>query len=71
MMILLLSVVLSHPSLCPVKLTIVPGEKARALKLGTVVFADGDNIIDYLILTCRAAFWNTEMCTKVVAYRSS
>ena len=57
---ILLESVLSHPSLHPTNLVIVPGKKAWAAKLDVVVFVDRDNIVDCLLLACRAAFWDTK-----------
>lgn len=67
---ILLESVLSHPSLRPNNLVIVPGKKAWAAKLDAVVFADGGNIVDCLMLACRAALWDTKVPrTKGVEYR--
>jgi len=67
----LLESVIAHPSLRPVNLTIVPGEKAWAVKLDAVVFADGGNVVDCLMLACRAALWDTKVPrTRAVAYRA-
>ena len=63
--------VLSHPSLRPDNLVIVPGKKAWAAKLDAVVFADGGNIVDCLMLACRAALWDTKVPrTKAVEYKA-
>ncbi|KAH0835685.1 ribosomal protein S5 domain 2-type protein [Lanmaoa asiatica] len=68
---ILLESVLSHPSLCPNNLVIVPGKKAWAAKLDAVVFADGGNIVDCLMLACRAALWDTKVPrTRGVEYRA-
>lgn len=68
----LLGSVLSHPSLRPNNLIIVPGSKAWAVKLDAVVLADNGNIIDCLMLACRAALWDTKVPrTKGVEYRAS
>ena len=62
---------LSHPSLRPDNLVIVPGSKAWAVKVDAVVFADGGNVVDCLMLACRAALWDTKVPrTKQVAYRA-
>ncbi|KAF8130595.1 ribosomal protein S5 domain 2-type protein [Boletus edulis] len=68
---ILLESVLSHPSLRPNNLVIVPGKKAWAVKLDAVVFADGGNVVDCLMLACRAALWDTKVpLTKWVEYRA-
>jgi exosome complex component RRP42 len=68
---ILLESVLPHPSLRPTNLVIVPGKKAWAAKLDAVVFADGGNIVDCLMLACRAALWDTKVPrTKRVEYRA-
>lgn len=62
---------LSHPSLRPNNLVIVPGNKAWAAKLDAVVFADEGNIVDCLIFACRAALWDTKVPrTKGVEYQA-
>ncbi|KIJ67304.1 hypothetical protein HYDPIDRAFT_173892 [Hydnomerulius pinastri MD-312] len=67
----LLSSVLSHPSLRPRNLLIVPGKKAWVARLDAVVFADGGNVVDCLMLACRAALWDTKVPrTKGVEYRA-
>ncbi|KAN0088675.1 Ribosomal protein S5 domain 2-type fold [Tylopilus felleus] len=68
---ILVESVLSHPSLRPDNLVIVPGKKAWAAKLDAVVFADGGNIVDCLMLACRAALWDTKVPrTKAVEYKA-
>ena len=68
---ILLESVLSHPSLRPTNLVIVPGKKAWAAKLDAVVFADGGNVVDCLMLASRAALWDTKVPrTKGVEYRA-
>lgn len=68
---ILLESVLSHPSLRPDNLVIVPGKKAWAVKLDAVVFADGGNVVDCLMLASRAALWDTKVPrTKGVEYRA-
>ncbi|KAI9570057.1 ribosomal protein S5 domain 2-like protein [Boletus coccyginus] len=58
---ILLESILAHPSLRPTNLVIVPGKKAWAAKLDAVVFADGGNVVDCLMLACRAALWDTKV----------
>lgn len=49
----------------------MPGKKAWAAKLDAVVFADGGNVVDCLMLACRAALWDTKVPrTKGVEYRA-
>ena len=68
---ILLESVLCHSSLRPSNLVIVPGRKAWAVKVDAVVFADGGNIVDCLMLACRAALWDTKVPrTKGVEYRA-
>ncbi|KAG8215822.1 ribosomal protein S5 domain 2-type protein [Butyriboletus roseoflavus] len=68
---ILMESVLSHPSLRPSNLVIVPGKKAWAAKLDAVVFADRGNIVDCLMLASRAALWDTKVPrTKGVEYRA-
>ncbi|KAI6165091.1 ribosomal protein S5 domain 2-like protein [Pisolithus thermaeus] len=67
----LLGSVLSHPSLCPKNLVIVPGKKAWALRLDTIVFADAGNVVDCLMIACRAALVDTRVpSTRSVEYRA-
>ena len=68
----LLASVLSHPSLRPKNLVIVPGQKAWVLRLDAIVFSDAGNLVDCLVMACRAALWDTRVPrTKGVAYRVS
>ncbi|KAF9220578.1 ribosomal protein S5 domain 2-like protein [Gyrodon lividus] len=63
--------VLSHPSLRPGNMSIVPGKKAWVARLDAVVFADGGNIVDCLMLASRAALWDTKVPrTRSVEYRA-
>ncbi|KIK87385.1 hypothetical protein PAXRUDRAFT_831849 [Paxillus rubicundulus Ve08.2h10] len=67
----LIGSVLSHPSLRPGNLLIVPGKKAWAARLDAVVFADGGNLVDCLMLACRAALWDTKVPrTRAIEYRA-
>ncbi|KAI6024251.1 ribosomal protein S5 domain 2-like protein [Pisolithus marmoratus] len=67
----LMGSVLSHPSLCPKNLAIVPGQKAWALRLDTIVFADAGNVVDCLMMACRAALVDTRVpSTRSVEYRA-
>ncbi|KIM63308.1 hypothetical protein SCLCIDRAFT_1214388 [Scleroderma citrinum Foug A] len=68
----LLASVLSHPSLRPKNLVIVPGKKAWVLRLDAIVFSDAGNVVDCLMMACRAALWDTRVPrTKGVEYRVS
>lgn len=68
---ILLESVLAHRSLRPNNLIIVPGRKAWAVKVDAIVFADGGNVVDCLMLACRAALWDTKVPrTKGVEYRA-
>ncbi|KAL4071909.1 ribosomal protein S5 domain 2-like protein [Scleroderma citrinum] len=68
----LLGSILSHPSLRPKNLEIVPGKKAWVLRLDAIVFSDAGNIVDCLMMACRAALWDTRVPrTKGVEYRVS
>ncbi|KAI6144920.1 ribosomal protein S5 domain 2-like protein [Pisolithus tinctorius] len=63
--------VLSHPSLCPKNLVIVPGQKAWSLRLDTIIFADAGNVLDCLMMACRAALVDTRVpSTRSVEYRA-
>ncbi|KAF8840269.1 ribosomal protein S5 domain 2-like protein [Paxillus ammoniavirescens] len=67
----LIGSVLSHPSLRPGNLLIVPGKKAWVARLDAVVFADGGNLVDCLMLGCRAALWDTKVPrTRAIEYRA-
>jgi len=68
---ILLESIFAPPSLRPTNLVIVPGKKVWAAKLDAVVFADGGNVVDCLMLACRAALWDTKVPrTKQVEYRA-
>ncbi|KAH7888151.1 ribosomal protein S5 domain 2-like protein [Phlebopus sp. FC_14] len=67
----LLGSVLSHPSLRPPNLVILPGKKAWVARLDAIVFADGGNVVDCLMFACRAALWDTKVPrTRGVEYRA-
>ncbi|KAG2017575.1 cytidylyltransferase [Coprinopsis cinerea AmutBmut pab1-1] len=62
---------LSHSSLHPKNLTIVPGRKAWCMHLDLVVLADQGNVLDVLFLAARAAVWDTRVPrTKVVEWKA-
>ena len=52
---------LFHPSHRPTNLVIMPGKKVWAEKLDVVMFADGGNIVDCLVLACCPALWDTKI----------
>jgi len=62
---------LSHPSLRPSNLNILPGQKSWLLHLDIIVLSDGGNIFDALFLAARAALWDTKVPrTRTVEYRA-
>jgi 3' exoribonuclease family protein len=62
--------VLSHASLRPPNLTIIPGRKAWLLTLDLMVLSDAGNIFDALFMAARAALWDTRVPrTRTVEYR--
>jgi exosome complex component RRP42 len=66
----LLQQTLSHPSLLPENLSILPKVKAWRLHLDAVVIADAGNVYDALFLAARAALWDTKVPrTRAVEYK--
>src|SRR5216684_3442905 len=62
--------VLSHASLRPPNLSIIPGRKAWLLTLDLMVLSDAGNIYDALFMAARAALWDTRVPrTRTVEYR--
>jgi exosome complex component RRP42 len=62
--------VLSHASLRPPNLGIIPGRKAWLLTLDLMVISDAGNIYDALFMAARAALWDTRVPkTRAVEYR--
>jgi exosome complex component RRP42 len=62
--------VLSHASLRPPNLGIIPGRKAWLLTLDLMVLSDAGNIYDALFMAARAALWDTRVPrTRAVEYR--
>ena len=62
--------VLSHPSLRPPNLGIIPGRKAWLLTLDLMVLSDAGNVYDALFMAARAALWDTHVPrTRAVEYR--
>ncbi|KAJ3755988.1 ribosomal protein S5 domain 2-type protein [Lentinula raphanica] len=62
---------LSHPSLHPKNLAIIPRKKSWLLNLDLLVTADAGNVYDALFLAARAALWDTKVPrTRSVEYKS-
>ncbi|KAJ3983082.1 ribosomal protein S5 domain 2-type protein [Lentinula detonsa] len=62
---------LSHPSLHPKNLSIIPRKKSWLLNLDLLVTADAGNIYDALFMAARAALWDTKVPrTRSVEYKS-
>jgi len=62
--------VLSHSSLRPPNLGIIPGRKAWLLTLDLMVLSDAGNVYDALFMAARAALWDTHVPkTRAVEYR--
>jgi exosome complex component RRP42 len=62
--------VLSHSSLRPPNLGIIPGRKAWLLALDFMVLSDAGNIYDALFMAARAALWDTRVPrTRAIEYR--
>ncbi|KAF8645994.1 hypothetical protein AX16_007420 [Volvariella volvacea WC 439] len=58
---------LSHPSLHPANLSIIPKKKSWLLILDLVVLSDSGNVYDALFMAARAALWDTKVPrTRVV-----
>ncbi|KAI0298722.1 ribosomal protein S5 domain 2-type protein [Multifurca ochricompacta] len=66
----ILNDVLSHASLRPPNLGIIPGRKAWLLALDLIVLSDVGNIYDALFMAARAVLWDTRVPkTRAVEYR--
>lgn len=62
---------LSHPSLHPSNLGILPRRKSWLLNLDIVVLSDSGNIYDVLFMAARAALWDTKVPrTRNVEYKA-
>lgn len=62
--------VLSHPSLQPSNLTILPGKKAWIAHLDLLILSDSGNILDALFLASAAALHDTRVPrTRSVEYK--
>ncbi|KAG5652870.1 hypothetical protein H0H81_003300 [Sphagnurus paluster] len=67
----LLHTTLTHPTLHPQNLGILPGKKSWLLSLDVLVLADGGNVLDALFLASRAALWDTRVPrTRGVEYKA-
>ncbi|TCD71097.1 hypothetical protein EIP91_000191 [Steccherinum ochraceum] len=61
--------VLSHPSLHPRNLGILPRKKSWLLNLDLVVLSDAGNVYDAMFMAARAALWDTKVpITRAVQY---
>ncbi|KAL0570214.1 hypothetical protein V5O48_011751 [Marasmius crinis-equi] len=62
---------LSHPSLHPANLGILPRKKSWLLALDIVVSADAGNVYDALFMGARAALWDTKVPrTRSIEYKT-
>ncbi|KAK7042495.1 RNase-PH domain-containing protein [Favolaschia claudopus] len=67
----LLHQTLSHPSLHPPNLSIIPNKKSWLLNLDCVVLADAGNTYDALFMAARAALWDCKVPrTRAVEYKA-
>jgi len=66
----ILNDVLSHASLRPPNLGIIPGRKAWLLTLDLMILSDAGIIYDALFMAARAALWDTRVPrTRAIEYR--
>jgi len=69
-MTIILNQCLSHPSLHPKNLGIIPRRKSWLLNLDAVVLSDSGNVYDTLFLAARSALWDTKVPkTRSVQYQ--
>ncbi|KAF9260380.1 ribosomal protein S5 domain 2-like protein [Marasmius fiardii PR-910] len=62
---------LSHPSLHPANLGIIPRKKSWLLNLDIVILADAGNVYDALFMVARAALWDTKVPrTRAIEYKA-
>jgi exosome complex component RRP42 len=62
---------LSHHSLHPKNLGILPKKKAWLLNLDIVILSDAGNIYDALFMAARAALWDTKVPrTRSIEYKA-
>jgi len=67
----ILHATLSHPTVRPKNLCILPGKKSWLLNLDVIVFSDAGNIFDAIFMAARAALWDTKVPrTRSVQYRA-
>ncbi|CAL1702364.1 unnamed protein product [Somion occarium] len=63
--------ILSHPSLHPKNLGIIPRRKSWLLNLDLVILSDAGNTYDAMFLAARAALWDTKVpITRAVQYQA-
>ncbi|OJA12044.1 hypothetical protein AZE42_13199, partial [Rhizopogon vesiculosus] len=60
----LLHATLSHPTIRPKNLCILPGKKSWLLNLDVIIFSDAGNIFDAIFMAARAALWDTKLPTS-------
>lgn len=69
-MTIILNQCLSHPSLHPKNLGIIPRRKSWLLNLDAIVLSDSGNVYDALFLAARSALWDTKVPkTRNVQYQ--
>ena len=69
-MTIVLNQCLSHPSLHPKNLSIIPQRKSWLLNLDVIVLSDSGNVYDALFLAARSALWDTKVPkTRSVQYQ--
>jgi exosome complex component RRP42 len=69
-MTIILNQCLSHPSLHPKNLGIIPRRKSWLLNLDLIVLSDSGNVYDALFLAARSALWDTKVPkTRSVQYQ--
>ena len=67
-----LNQVISHPSLHPKNLGILPHKKSWLLNLDLVVLSDAGNVYDAMFMAARAALWDTKVpVTRAVQYTAN
>ncbi|GBE85790.1 ribosomal protein S5 domain 2-like protein [Sparassis crispa] len=67
----LLHQTLSHPSLHPQNLGILPNKKVWLLSLDLVILSDSGNVYDALFMAARAALWDTKVPrTRALQYHA-
>lgn len=69
-MTIVLNQCLSHPSLHPRNLGIIPRRRSWLLNLDAIVLSDSGNVYDALFLAARSALWDTKVPkTRSVQYQ--